>query len=151
MKTTAGLRLVAGLFILFLGGLVAAQPRLTLQSDTALATAGYYQLRWDETPGGVVLVESDTPTFQHRDVVYAGHDTARLVSGKPDGKYFYRLEAGAGATGQTSGVVSNTLEVSVQHHPLQRAFLFFCIGAAVFAATLGLVLFGGRAAGKNNQ
>ncbi len=126
----------------FAGPIAFAQPVLVLETDTPVATAGYFQLRWQ---GGEVdsrLVESTDPDFGDARVIYTGPDTARLMSGKPDGEYFYRLEAAGDAVPGT--VLSETLKVSVEHHPLPRAFGFFAVGAAVFAATLGLILFGGR-------
>lgn len=123
-----------------------ARATLSLQSDTDTATAGYYQLHWvaGETP--VRLVESVDPGFQTRRVLYEGPDTARLISGKRDGHYYYRLEKAVPGNTTVHGavVVSNVLGVTVQHHSLARAFTFFTIGAAVFLATLILVLFGGR-------
>lgn len=118
-----------------------------LESDTDTATAGYYQLSWAETDIGSRLVESRDPQFRDKLVVYAGADTARLMSGKPDGDYYYRLEA----NDATSAALSNPVKVTVQHHSLQRAWAFFAVGAAVFAATLGLIVYGSRAAGGSNE
>jgi hypothetical protein len=128
-------------FLVVTGVAAAANPPLQLQSDTEVAAAGYYQLSWEQGDKDVRLVESRDPAFSDRTVVYAGADTARLVSGKPDGEYYYRLEALPGER-----VLSNTLEVSVQHHSLRRAWAFFSIGAVVFLATLALIVAGGRAA-----
>jgi hypothetical protein len=116
-----------------------AEGGLVLESDTEVATAGFFQLSWDAGPGDLRLVEAGDADFQAPRVVYDGTDTARLVSGKPDGDYFYRLESADGPT-----VLSNTVEVSVRHHSLGRAAAFFAVGAAVFAATLGLVVYGSR-------
>ena len=90
------------------------------------------------------LVESTDPSFSDRRIVYAGPDTARLMSGKPDGHYYYRLESVSDTGSSKAVALSDTLQVTVKHHSLKRAFAFFAVGAAVFAATLGLVLFGSR-------
>jgi len=134
---------VAGwvLCLLLAGSPVIAGAEVQLQSDTEVATAGYYQLSWAQTVPGMRLVESADAGFDDKDVIYKGADTARLVSGKPDGNYYYRLEAEDGIT-----PLSNTLLVTVQHHSLRRAWAFFAIGAAVFVATLGLIVFGSRSA-----
>lgn len=137
------LAIVSGLLI---GPLGDASAAVSLESDNDLATAGYYQLQWQASETPTRLVESLDPAFETRIVVYEGPDTASLISGKSDGKYFYRLE-GVGppsTSGDQADVVSNTVAVTVRHHSLGRAFMFFAIGAAVFAATLVLVLFGGR-------
>lgn len=121
--------------------LACAEPLLSLESDTPVASAGYYQLRWETGDENVQLVEATNPRFSDARIVYAGPDTARIVSGKPDGDYYYRLETNVAGM---STVVSDMLKVTVEHHSLDRAFAFFGVGAAVFAATLGLILIGGR-------
>lgn len=123
------------------GPLAFANPLLSLESDTSVASAGYYQLRWEVGDEAIRLVEATNPQFSDSRIVYAGPDTARLMSGKPDGHYYYRLETDAPGD---AGIVSDTLIVTVEHHPLGRAFAFFGIGATVFAATLGLIIIGGR-------
>ena len=128
----------------FAGPMAFADPLLPLETDTPQASAGYYQLRWEPAAVDTRLVEAADPSFAGAQVIYAGPDTARLISGKPDGDYYYRLESAAtrGAGGAT--VVSETLKVTVEHHSMARAFSFFAVGAAVFAATLGLIVVGGR-------
>lgn len=121
--------------------LAGADPLLSLESDTSVASAGYYQLQWETGAKKTRLVESTNPDFSDSRIIYAGPDTARIMSGKPDGDYYYRLETDAAGT---PAIVSDTLKVKVEHHSLGRAFAFFAIGAAVFAATLGLILIGGR-------
>jgi hypothetical protein len=124
-----------------------ANAAVRLESDTDIATAGYFQLRWEAGETPTRLIESQDPDFETRNLVYEGPDTARLISGKSNGRYFYRLEgpqAAGGTDGREADVVSNTLQVTVRHHSRARALTFFAIGAAVFAATLALVLFGGR-------
>jgi hypothetical protein len=123
------------------GASTGAEGGLVLESNTEVATAGFFQLRWDAGPGDLRLVEAGDAGFQAPRVVYEGADTARLVSGKPDGDYFYRLEATDGPA-----VLSNAVEVSVRHHSLGRAAAFFAVGAVVFAATLGLIVYGSRSA-----
>ena len=123
------------------GQLAMAEPLLSLESDAAVAHAGFYQLRWQVGDEDVRLVEATNPEFSEARIVYAGPDTARLMSGKPDGQYYYRLEADAAGD---VAVLSDTLMVTVEHHSLGRAFAFFGVGATVFVATLGLIIIGGR-------
>lgn len=66
----------------------------TLDSDTAEASAGFYRLSWQASEP-VRLVESRSPNFDDSRTVYAGADLARVMSGKPDGDWFYRLESTA--------------------------------------------------------
>jgi hypothetical protein len=126
------------------GPIASAQPAIPLEADTRVATAGFYQLRWGAGEVASRLVEATDPEFADARVIYAGPDTARLMSGKPDGDYYYRLEAAGATEAGRRVVLSNVLEVTVEHHPLERALAFFAVGATVFAATLGLILFGGR-------
>ena len=111
-----------------------------LQSDTDESTAGYYQLSWNHDQS-VQLVEAKSIDFSDRRVIYAGTDTARVMSGKSDGRWYYRLELVA--TGEPA---SETITVTVKHHSLARAGFFFGLGAFVFFATLGLILHGQRKA-----
>lgn len=114
-----------------------------LSTDTQVATAGYYQLRWqgDDAHARYRLLESDNPRFNHSTVIYQGPDLARVMSGKHNGSYYYRV---AELQGNTPVVVSNTVVVKVAHHSLAKALMFFAIGAGVFLATLFLILRGNR-------
>lgn len=109
-----------------------------LEADVYESTDGSFQLRW-EADEAVRLVESRTEDFAASRTLYAGADTARVISGKVDGQWYYRLEADSG-----SRVVGEPIVVTVRHHPLGRAFAFFTLGAVVFVATLGLIVFGSR-------
>jgi hypothetical protein len=107
----------------------------TLEPRNLESNEGYYQLSWRaEEP--VRLVESPSPRFAAATVLYSGTDTGRVVSGKPDGVWYYRLESADG-----SRVLSEAATIAVRHHSLGRAFLFFAVGGVVFLATLGLIVF----------
>jgi hypothetical protein len=76
---------------------VPAAP-VELGADTELATAGYFQLRWRAE--GAVIVEEDTqPDFASPRVIYRGSDNARVLSGKPDGDWYYRARTVGAAAG----------------------------------------------------
>ena len=122
------------IFLLFsVHELYAEEP--VLSSDQSIATAGYYQLSWRapvtdqirDKSAGYILQESDSPGFAAADTIYKGMDTARVISGKPDGNYFYRIRLD-----HSGANWSAPIQVTVSHHPLSRAFLFFFIGALVF-------------------
>lgn len=116
----------------------AAMATPKLESDSALATAGYYQLRWSDGDGkSFVLEESEDPAFKDATKLYQGADSATLVSGRPNGTYYYRIRAA-----QPGNTWSDTVKVVVTHHPLSRALLFFVLGALVFLATLTVVIRG---------
>lgn len=128
--------ILAGGSLLLPAGPAAAQGFTTESLESA---EGYYQLSW-EASGPVQLLESESADFTGARTLYIGADTARVVSGKPDGRWFYRLEDAA--TGEALG---DAITVTVSHHPLDRALAFFTIGAVVFAATLVLIVAGSRA------
>ncbi|MGD8812014.1 MAG: hypothetical protein PVH16_04700 [Thioalkalispiraceae bacterium] len=86
------------------------------------------------------LQESASEDFQSYKTIYQGPDQASVISGKPDGVYYYRI---VGMDSQPP-VSSNTLKVSVAHHPLVNAFVFFTAGAMVFVAILFLIIKGSR-------
>ena len=118
-------------------GIAHAQPQL--QSDTSLSTAGYFQLSWQtEASGQFELQQAQTADFSDAHNIYQGEDQATVISGLPDGNYFYRVRH------QSESSWSKPVEVEVKHHPLSRAFGFFTLGAAMFLATLGGLIKGAR-------
>lgn len=122
----------------------APATAITLHSSTDVATAGYFQLRWQagQAEGPFVLEESSSADFSRSRVLYRGPDLASVISGKPDNDYFYRISTQANPTN-----TSNTVKVTVAHHPLSNALFFFSIGAIVFLATL-VVIFRGNQQGQ---
>jgi hypothetical protein len=133
------------LFLILLNHVTGLASAAELTTDTAVASAGFYRLSWrSEEP--VRLVESQSNDFRDARVVYSGDDTASVFSGKPDGTWYYRLEAR-----ETHEPLSDTLSVVVKHHSLQRAWAFFGVGASVFFATLGLIVFGHRRSGSSGN
>lgn len=127
-------------FLLFIlsAAPVSAAPELV--SDTSVATAGYYQLSWRGDAENYQLLESGNSDFSDSRLVYQGNDLATVISGKADGVYYYRVTE----TGDYSAANSNIIKVSVTHHPLTHAWLFFLAGAIVFIATLILIVMGSR-------
>lgn len=123
----------------------AAPPEL--ESDSAMATAGYFQLTWKQ-PGDVsneteyILEEASEPEFSGAKILYRGRDTARHVSGRSDGTYYFRVRNTLDTDSTESW--SNVTKVEVSHHPLSKAFTFFALGAVVFVATLVVVITGNK-------
>lgn len=136
-----------------------------LHADTEVATAGYYGLSWGlpgsrtgDLPGDPTaasagaasdaphfeLEEAAGPAFDTPRILYAGPDLATALSGRPDGIYYYRVRADGGPW-------SPPVAVTVAHHTLTRAWLFFALGATVFAATAVLILRGGQGRPKGYQ
>lgn len=116
---------------------------LQLNSDSKLATAGYFQLQWSGQFNNFQLQESTSSDFNEYKILYEGKDLARFVSGKPDGDFYYRVKVI-----ENNSLVSNVVKVSVLHHPLENAILFFFAGAIVFVSILVLIVKGNRQAGS---
>lgn len=116
-----------------------------LTTDTELATAGYYQLSWQPGMAGASnknlhfeLQKSNHQSFQTARTIYRGPDQASVISGQPNGNYYYRVRAI-----YSNDYVSDWSEavlVKVKHHSLQRAWVFFITGAFVFLITLIFII-----------
>lgn len=115
---------------------VSAAPP-TLQTSSETATAGYFVLDWESAPEGIFELREQATDGAER-TLYRGPDTARLISGKPNGVYRYQVRRA-----DESGW-SEPTRVTVAHHPLPRALGFFLVGTLVFIATLAVVVIGKR-------
>lgn len=113
---------------------------LQLNSDSQIATAGYYQLSWTGKSKNLQLQESNQPDFNSRKILYQGPDRARVISGQSDGDYYYRISS----TDKNKIDFSNVIKVTVRHHPLENAIMFFIAGFIVFMAILVLIINGKR-------
>ena len=120
-----------------------------LTTDTKLATAGYYQLSWQPGVTGALnkkphfeLQQSTDKTFRLIKTIYRGPDRASVISGQPDGEYYYRVRSVNPEI--SSGGWSKPVLVKVQHHSLQKAWLFFIAGAIVFFITLSFIVSSAR-------
>lgn len=113
--------------------------QIQLDSNTNMATAGYFQLTWSGDPqqAPYVLQQSITPSFSKHITLYQGADTASLQSGLSDGTYHYRVLG-------SQGVVSNSVQVEVKHHALKKAFSFFALGAVMFLILLVVLITASR-------
>jgi hypothetical protein len=129
--------------------LLALQPASaqtpSLHANTNLSTDGYFVLSWDysvplDKSAVFQLKESVTDDFAAAKTIYRGPDKARVMSGKANGIYHYRLWL-AGAP-QVMG--SDVVVVEVRHHSMIRALFFFTLGLIVFGSILATVLLGVR-------
>ena len=138
-RPTRPLRLLLGAVFLFSTALAAAPAAPLLETSTAVATAGHFQLSWSDSEAeSFELQRAAGPEFRDPVTVYHGPDLATVRSGMSDGTYYYRIRAIDGGPGPWS----EPLKVVVAHHPLSRAFAFFTVGGIVFLATLVLIIAG---------
>lgn len=117
----------------------AAVPRLSVNSE--VATAGFFRLSWEADAVRVELQQAANPEFHSARTLYIGPDRATVISGKPDGVWYYRMRTvDAGRSGQWS----ESLAVTVSHHSLGRAVAFFALGVVIFLGILVVVVRGAR-------
>ena len=118
----------------------ANSETIQLSSDSEIATAGYFQLRWQGPTSEYNLQESSTAEFTFSKNLYRGSDTASVISGKPDGDYYYRVSS----HDSSLPLESNIVKVTVAHHSLNDALMFFIAGAIVFITILIMIFKGSR-------
>lgn len=123
---------------------------VVLSSDTALATEGYFVLRWSAS-----LASDTLELVQHpaTDVDSVSDSTLRAeqlpesgaitITGLRDGSYTYRLLA-------NGTPASNPVTVTVQHHALPRAFGFFALGGLLFSILVVTIFLGNARAGHGH-
>ena len=119
----------------------AGDPAPRLSSDTEVASAGFYRLMWETHAERVELQEAADPEFRHATTPYRGPDRATVISGKPNGTWYYRVRA---ADGADPGAWSPAVTVTVAHHSLARALMFLSLGVIVFVATATMIIRGTR-------
>lgn len=113
--------------------------QVQLNSNTDVATAGYFQLSWraDLQTAPYVLQQSQSPSFSNPKTRYQGTDTATVLSGVPDGTYHFRVL-------DKTGTASNSISVEVKHHSLEKAFGFFTLGALMFVILIAVLITASR-------
>ena len=114
-----------------------------LKSNTTLAKAGFYKLSWQKDLGDIEIEEAANSQFSSVGKLYPGSDTAVIISGKPDGDWFYRARR---INDKSAGDWSQIVQVTVKHHSLPRSLAFFMTGLIMFIATCWLVIRGERLA-----
>ena len=120
----------------------AQSPAPHLSSDNDIATAGFFRLSWETDAAQVELQEANDDSFSQAHTYYKGADRAAVLSGKANGTWYYRIRA---IDEGQAGPWSSALLVTVAHHSLSRALMFFAVGLAVFIAIAVVVV---RGAGK---
>jgi hypothetical protein len=114
-------------------------PRLF--TDNTIATAGFFRLHWATPAEQVELQVASSPEFQNPTTAYIGPDRATVISGKPDGTFYYRVRT---LDSQQSAPWSETVIVEVRHHSLPRALMFLSLGVLVFLITMTMIIRGTR-------
>lgn len=113
-----------------------------LNASTSVSNEGYFVLDWEIAPqdSPLTLQQSNSQQFSSvtpREVAGSG---AATITGLADGHYYFRLLDG-------DQVVSNTVDIQVSHHSLERAGGFFLLGLALFSILIFTILHGNRKTG----
>lgn len=111
--------------------------QLRLQCPAKTSNTGAYRIAWQGPDG------SSYQLMENGEQVYAGPQKASTVTGRPAGAYEYRVGI---STNQDGGSLqwSNSCEISVDPPSMVMAIGFFSMGAAVFLATMSLIIWGHR-------
>jgi hypothetical protein len=134
--------LILAVFYLFSVTLsLAANAPPRLSSDTDVATAGFFRLTWETDADRIELQQASKGDFRKPVTLYIGSDRASVVSGKPNGTWFYRIRA---INDGQPGPWSKPVKVTVAHHSLYRAFTFLSLGIIVFISIVVVVIRGSR-------
>ena len=116
-----------------------------LSSDNDIATAGYFQLSWKYDGNQQMKFELQEsvhdPNFGDAKTIYRGQDISSVLSGKPDGQYFYRVRA---VHQNGAAPWSESAKVVVAHHRQGKTFAFFLAGLIVFLATAVFIVMNSR-------
>jgi hypothetical protein len=132
--------ILATLLTLFATGPIHAEPSAPqLSSDYAIASAGFFRLSWKTDAEGVELQEATNPEFRNPDTPYIGPDRAAVISGKPNGTWYYRVRA---VGNPQVGPWSEPVSVTVAHHSLSRALMFLSLGVIIFLAIVLMIVRG---------
>jgi len=117
-----------------------AATDVMLDASPPRARDGSFTLSWGADADAAKAFRVTERTGAQPVTLYEGADTARFQSGKPDGRYVYRVAA-LSAGGEVLGT-SDEIEVVVDHHSLMRALSFFALGAFVFGAIIVRIALG---------
>ena len=90
-----------------------------------------------------MLQESAMADFSQARTRYQGPHHSSVLSGLPNGSYYFRVRARQGE-GHPWGTWSAPEVFTVKHHPLSLAFILFGLGAAVFGLTLTFLVAAAR-------
>jgi len=103
------------------------------------SSEGYYVLRWN-SDREVELEESSDPDFITAKRIYRGNDSASSISGKRNGRYYYRLRF----ANRPDATWSAVQVAVVRHHPLDQALILLGTGALVFLSASLFILISDR-------
>lgn len=133
--------------LLIAGPIQADNHAPKLSSDHEVASAGYFQLSWEAEAERVELQEATSLTFRNATTLYIGPDKHSVISGKPNGSWYYRVRAlNVHDQNSQADAWSDPVTVLVAHHELSRALMFLSLGIIVFVGIVVMIVRGERVA-----
>lgn len=118
--------------------------------DEIASTEGHIKLEWSSPNNGEIIYEVEAASssdFESPERIYKGPDLASFISGKPNGTYYYRVRAMDASNADVSEW-SDSVQFTVEHHPIELALTLAGIGTLVFLLTAFVVI---RGANKQEQ
>ena len=82
-----------------------------------------------------LLEESTNTEFLNPEKTHISNIYASTLTGLDNGTYYYRIK-------NNNNEWSNTAKVVVQHHSLDKAFLFFTLGCCLFVLIITTLIIG---------
>ncbi len=127
----------------------ASEGPFEISLSQTISNDGVAVLSWPVIQqASVVVQKSQDPNFAQATTLYRGSDTASVITGLVDGEYYFR--ARSEYPDGSFSAWSKTLSLSVEHHSLTKATLFFALGGIVFLATVLLITFGAKRGGEGH-
>lgn len=114
----------------------AAETALLELEANGNSSAGHVRLSWagGETGTSYELQQANDVAFGKPEVRYQGQQTASVISGLPDGEFYFRVRR-LGQDG-VPGPWSSVVRFAVTHYKLGFALTLLAIGAVIFVATV---------------
>jgi hypothetical protein len=116
---------------------------LEISVSPSVSSDGTARLTWSTSAQASVNIQKSLDeSFSESTTVYRGKDNASVITGLMDGEYYFRARSEYPDGGVSAW--SETVLLSVEHHSLTKATLFFALGGIVFLATMLLIAFGAK-------
>lgn len=138
-------------FLLIAHGISAAPTFNVPGSESLLIESeeGKAVLQWSpasdaaDSDAEFILQQSKDPAFSKPRKLYEGPDRGTVVTGLPEGEYFFRVREALGTTA-TPEDWSETLTVRVEYPARHTVVLLMSLGMIVFVGTVAAILIGYR-------
>ncbi|MBW7857846.1 MAG: hypothetical protein H3C43_06075, partial [Leptonema sp. (in: Bacteria)] len=114
--------------------------RPMIQSSEPISSTGNFQLSWglEQTKSytndlPIYLLEECNNTCK---LLYQGHDTASVISGRPNGNYHFKISE------QSQPNQFSEITVQVIHYDLQSGLWVLLVGFLLFVICILIIVFG---------